>query len=182
MDGNPLRRPADKIEAWLTPAAIAAFLALCPVVAIGMSAWVHADYAAAKRAELSWHHVTAVLRQAAPGPVESDGGANTWTVWVKAQWSIGGLQKTGEVPVAAGSPAGSTQTVWLNSAGAVQAPPARASQVAALADTATCLGLTALAVLLAVLTWLIRHVLDRRRIARWESAWLTVGPRWSHRS
>ena len=182
MDGNPLRRPADKIEAWLAPVAIAVFLALCPVVAIGVSAWVHADNAAAKRAELSWHPVKAVLRQAAPGPAESDAGANTWTVWVKAKWSIGGRQMTGVVPVPAGSPQGSRQTVWLNRAGAVQVPPAPPGQVAALADTATCLGITALAVVLAVLTWLIRCILDRRRIARWERAWMTVGPRWSHLS
>jgi hypothetical protein len=181
LDGNPLRRRADKIEAWLTPVAIAVFLALCPVVAIGISAWVHADNAAANRAEHSWHTVKAVLLQPAPGPAESDGGANTWTVWTRARWSVGGVQRTGAVPVPAKSPAGSTHTVWLNRAGAVQVLPAPASQVAALADTATCVGLTALAVLMAGLTWLIRRALDRRRLARWESAWLTVGPRWSHR-
>jgi hypothetical protein len=181
IDGNPLRRPADKIEAWLAPVAIAVFLALCPVVAIAMSAWVHADNAAAKHAWHSWVPVKAVLLQAAPGPAESDGGANTWTVWTPARWSIGGRQVRGEVPVAARSPKGSVQTVWLNRAGAVQVPPAGASQVAGLADTATAVGVTALAVLLAGVTWLIRRTLDRRRLARWESAWLTVGPRWSHR-
>jgi hypothetical protein len=184
-DGNPLRRPADKIEAWLTPVAIAVFLALCPVVAIGMSAWVHADNAAAQRAAHSWRSVKAVLLQAAPGPAESDDGANAWTVWVEARWSVGGLhglQEKGSVPVPAGSPKGSTQTVLLNRTGAVQVPPAPASQVAALADTATGAGLSVLAVLMVGLTCVIRHVLDRRRIALWESAWLTVGPRWSHRS
>ena len=181
MDGNPLRRPADKIEAWLTPAAIALFLALCPVVAVGLSAWAHADNAAAKGAERSWHHVKAVLLQAAPGPAESDGGGNTFMVWTRALWSVSGVRRTGTVPVPAKSPAGSTHTVWLNRAGAVQVPPASASQVAGLADTATSVSLTALAVLLAGLTWLIRRALDRRRLARWESAWLTVGPRWSHR-
>ena len=181
MDGNPLRRRADKIEAWLTPAAIAVFLALCPVVAIGMSTWVHADNAAVQRAEHSWHPVKAVLLQAAPGPVESDSGANTWTVWTPARWSVDGRRETGKVPVAAKSPAGSTQTVWLNRAGAVQVPPAPASQVAALADAATAVGLTALAALLAGVTWLTHRTLDRRRLALWERAWMSVGPRWSHR-
>jgi hypothetical protein len=181
LDRNPLRRPADKIEAWLVPVAIAVFLALCPVVGSGMSAWVHADNAAAQRAAQSWHSVKAILLQAVPGAAESDGGTNTWTVWARAQWTVGGLHVTGKVPVPAGSPAGSTHTVWLNRAGAVQVPPASASQVAGLADTATAVGLTALAILLAGLTWLIRRALDRRRLARWESAWLTVGPRWSHR-
>src|ERR1700739_2811796 len=92
MDGNRLPLPADKIDAWLRPAAIAVFLALCPVVAVGISAWVHADNAAAKRAERSWHHVKAVLLQAAPGPAESDGGGNTFMVWTQARWSVGGVQ------------------------------------------------------------------------------------------
>ena len=181
LDGNPLRRRADKIEAWLTPVAIAVFLALCPAVAVGMSAWVHADNAAAQRAEHSWHTVKAVLLQAAPGPAESDGGANTWMVRTQARWSAGGVQRTGAVPVPAGSPAGSMHTVWLNRAGAIEVPPASASQVAGLADTATGVALPVLAVLLAGLTWLIRRALDRRRLARWETAWLSVGPRWSHR-
>jgi hypothetical protein len=178
LDGNPLRRRADKIEAWLAPVAIAVFLALCPVIAVGVSTWVHAGAAAAIRAE---HPVKATLLQAAPGPAESDGGANTWLVWTRAQWSVGGLTKTGAVPVPASSLAGSRQTVWLNRAGAVQVPPASASQIAGLADTATAVSLTALAGLLGVLTWLIRRALDRRRLAGWETAWLTVGPRWSHR-
>jgi len=181
IDGNPLRRRADKIEAWLAPVAIVVFLALCPLVAIGMSAWVHADNAAAIRAQQSWHPVKATLIEAAAGPAESDGGANTWTVWTRARWEIGGLTKTGKVPVPANSPAGSTQTVWLNRAGAVQLPPVLASQVAGLADTATAASLTALAVVLGTLAFLIRRILDRRRLARWESAWLTVEPRWSHR-
>ena len=181
MDGNPLRRPADKLEVWLVPVAIAVFLALSPVVATGMSAWVHADSSAGQRAAQSWHPVKAVLLQSVPGPAESDGGANTWTVWARAEWTFGGRQVTGKVPVPAGSLAGSTQTVLLNRAGVVELPPESASQVAGLADTATAVGLTALAALLAGLTWLTRRALDRRRLARWESAWLMVGPRWSHR-
>ncbi|HUB38543.1 MAG TPA: hypothetical protein VMA72_06810 [Streptosporangiaceae bacterium] len=180
-DGNPLRRPADKIEAWLVPVAVALFLALSPVVGIGLSAWVHADNAAAQRAAQSWSSVKAVLVQAAPGPAEPDGGANTWTVWVPAKWTFHGRHVTGKVPVPAGSRAGSTQTVLLNRAGAVQVRPQSASQVAGMADTATAVGLTVLAALLAGLVWLTRRVLDRRRLARWESAWLAVGPRWSHR-
>jgi hypothetical protein len=182
VDGNPLRRPADKIEAWLTPAVIVMFLVLCPVIAIATSAWVRAGDVAALRAEQSWHPVRAVLVRAAPGPAEPDAGANTWLVWTAARWSIGGRQETGAVPVPADSPAGSTHTVWLNHAGAVQVPPLSASQVAGFADTAIAVGLAALAALLAGLTWLIRRALDRRRLARWERAWLTVGPRWNGRS
>jgi len=181
-DGNPLRRGADKIEAWLVPAAVATFLAMCPLVALGMSTWAHADNAAVARAQQSWHPVKGVLLRAAPGPAESDGGANTWMVWAPARWIAGSTTERGEAPVPAGSRAGSVVTVWLDKRGQVQVPPAGPGQVAGLADTATAVGLASLAVLLAGVTWLTRRALDRRRLATWESAWLAVGPRWSNRS
>jgi hypothetical protein len=46
-----------------------------------------------------------------------------------------------------------------------------------LADTV--IALAGLAAMLAGLAWLARRVLDRRRLAGWETAWLAVGPRWS---
>jgi hypothetical protein len=181
-DGNPLRRGADKIDAWLAPAAVALFLALCPAVALGMSAWAHAGNAAVVRAQQSWQPLKGVLLKAAPGPAESDGGSNIWMVWAPARWTAGGKTVHGQAPVPAGSRAGSTVTVWLNRRGQVEVPPAGPSQVAGLADTATVIGLAALAVLLAGVTWLTRRALDRRRLACWETAWLAVGPRWSNLS
>ena len=50
-DGNPLRRRTDVIDAWLLPAAVAAFLALSPLAAAAVGMWVAADNAAAWRAE-----------------------------------------------------------------------------------------------------------------------------------
>ncbi len=179
-DHNPLRRRSDAIEAWLAPAAIVVFLALSPLVAGLAAMGVRADNAAAQHVQQSWHPVSAVLLRAAPGPEFSDNGANTWTVWAPARWTVAGRQHTGNIPVPADSRAGSTQTVWLDSAGHARAPAMSKPELSGAIGTGILLALAGLAVVVAVATRLARWVLDRRRIASWETAWLAVGPRWSH--
>jgi hypothetical protein len=179
-DGNPLRRRTDIVDAWLLPAAIAAFLVLGPIVAVVTVAWVHADAAAARHAQLSWHRIDAVLLRAVPGPEMSDFGANGWLAWTPARWTVAGRTHSGDVPAASGSRAGSAVPVWLDRAGKVQAPPLTAAQLGDVAVTATWIALAILAMLLAGLTLLVKRALDKRRLASWETAWLTVGPRWSH--
>jgi hypothetical protein len=179
-DANPLRRRSDVLEAWLAPVAILVFLALSPLAAGLVDMGVRADNAAAEHVQQSWHPVSAVLLRAAPGPQYSDNGANTWTEWAPARWTVGGHHHTGIIPVPAGSRAGSTQTVWLNSAGHVQKPAMTSPELSGAIATRIFLVLAALAIVLAVGARLARWVLDRRRLASWESAWLSVGPRWSH--
>jgi hypothetical protein len=182
LDHNPLRRRADVIEGWLLPAVIAVFLALSPVLVIGASAWVRAQNAAVAQAERSWHRVPGVLLQAVPGPLMSDNGANTWVTWTPARWTDDGRRHVGQVPADAGTRAGATVPVWLNRGGTVQTPPLSAGQVRDRVTLAAAVGLTALAVLLAGLSWLGRRLLNRRRLAGWETAWLAVEPQWSRRS
>lgn len=179
-DPNPLRRRSDVIEAWLLPVAVVVFLALCPLVAGLTSMWVSADNAAVQHAQRSWHPVSAVLLRAAPGPEFSGNGSNTWTEWTLARWTVNGREYTGKIPVPAKSPAGSRQTVWLDSSGHVRTPPLSAGQVGDTAAAAMLIALAALAVIVAVLARTTRWILDRRRLANWGNAWLTVGPRWSH--
>lgn len=178
-DHNPLRRRSDLIEAWLLPAVIAVFLVLGPVAAGAASFWVHAGDAAARQAQRSWHRVPAVLLRAAPGPLMSDNGANTWLVETPARWVAGGRTQTGKIPAAAGTSAGATVPVWLDRAGNVQIPPQTQSQVQDRAIVAAAVALAALAVLLASLALLVQRLLDRRRLASWDAAWQAVGPQWS---
>lgn len=177
---NPLRRRADVIEAWLVPAAIVVFLVLSPLVAGLAAMGVRADNAAAQHVQQSWHPVSAVLLRAAPGPQYSDNGANTWTVWAPASWTVGGRHYIGHIPVPADSPAGSTQTVWLDRAGHVRAPAMTPSELGGAIGMGILLAVATLAVVIAVAARLAKWALDRRRIASWESAWLSVGPRWRH--
>jgi hypothetical protein len=179
LDHNPLRRRSDVIEAWLLPAAIAAFLILGPVLAGVVGLRVSADNAAAQRAERTWYRVPAVLLQAAPGPMMPDNGANGWLVWTPARWVAGGRARTGVIPAPSGARAGATVTVWLDRAGTVQLPPQTAAGSGHRVVIAMMFCLALLAVFLAGLALLARRVLDRRRLAGWEAGWRSVGPQWS---
>jgi hypothetical protein len=177
--GNPLSRRSDVIEAWLLPGVIVSFLALSPLVAGGAVMWVRADVAAARHTALSWHRVPAVLLRPAAGPEMSDNGANTWVVWTLARWTADGRQRLGIVPVRAKTSAGSSVAVWLDRAGNVQMPPLLAGETRDRLEVAALVALASLAVLLATVALVTRRILDRRRLAGWETAWLSVGPYWT---
>jgi hypothetical protein len=182
LDGNPLRRPVDRLEAWLAPAATIVFLILAPVLFLVLGTLVRADNAAVTRAERSWHPVTATLLQSAPGPAFDDHGTNTWTEWTRATWTYGGRHYTGVVPAPASSSTGSRETIWLSHAGHVQLPPMSSAQVSEWITGETLLGIGVLVLLLFTAVWLTRRQLERRRIASWELDWLAVEPRWSRQS
>jgi hypothetical protein len=179
FDHNPLRRTSDVVEAWLLPAVITVFLILSPFVAGTAAAAVRADNAAAQRATQSWHRVPAVLLRAAPGPMWADSGSNTWLVWTPARWAADGRPHTGEVPAPAGTKAGATVRVWLDRAGNVQVPPPPAAYARDRVMVGMGVAVAALALALAFLTLLTRRILNRRRLAGWAAAWLSVGPQWS---
>lgn len=178
LDHNPLRRRADLIAAWLAPGVIAVFVLLGPLAAVGASVWVHADAAAARRVEQSWHRASAVLLQPAPGLFLGN-GPNSWMIWTRARWQLAGRTATGLVPAQTGTPKGARVPVWLNRAGTVQPPPLTAPQVSYRATLASATAVLALAVLLCCLGLIGRWELDRRRLAAWESAWRSVGPHWT---
>ncbi|HTP15431.1 MAG TPA: hypothetical protein VMK13_06300 [Streptosporangiaceae bacterium] len=178
-DHNPLRRRADRAEAWLVPAAIAGFLLLSPLVAGAVAQWVSADNAAVLRAQQSWHRAPAVLLHATPGPTMSMDGANSWIARAPARWTENGRPRVGNVPVSSGARADSTVPVWLDRAGNVQVPPLTAGQLGDRVLVAALIALTVLAGLLACLARLGRLVLDRCRLAGWQDEWLAVGPQWS---
>jgi hypothetical protein len=179
LDHNALRRRSDVIEGWLLPVTVVTFLLLGSLVAGLVGLRVHADNAAARRAEQSWHQVPAVLLKAAPGPMMSDNGANAWLVWTPARWVTGGRTRTGVVPAPSGTRAGAAVRVWVDRTGTVQVAPLTAARANDRVAVAIAFALAALAVFLAGLSLVIRSVLDRRRLADWEAAWLSVGPEWS---
>jgi hypothetical protein len=180
LDGNALRRRPDVIAAWLMPVAVIAFLALSPAVYALTIAQVHADNAAARLAERSWHQVTGILLQAAPGAAQTGTGGDSWTVLAPVQWTADGRTQSANLPVPAASPLGSHVPVWLNQAGKPQIPLS-AAQAGDRVIADLLVALAALAVALAGLAWVVRKVLDRRRLSGWEVEWMAVGPRWSRR-
>jgi hypothetical protein len=157
-------------------------LTLGPLVAVTAGLWVRADNAAVRHAQLSWQRVPAVLLAGAPGPLMSDHGANTWTDWTLARWTANGRLRTGAVPAAAGTPAGSTVPVWLDRAGHVHLPALTPAQTGRRVVADASMALAGLAVLLVLAALIGLRFLDRRRLAAWDTAWQAVGPQWRHLS
>ena len=122
----------------------------------------------------------AVLSQ--PGPV-----AVASTAAVRATWRLpngtdrSGTLTTATAPAIYRAPAGASVQVWLDRSGEpLAAPPSAFNMIFnALFDGITATAGSAAALILCYL--LCRMALDRRRLARWESAWTAVGPRWTSR-
>jgi hypothetical protein len=174
-----MRRRSDVVDAWLVPVAIVVFLALCPLVLAVTGNWTRAANVSEQRAQADWTHVQAVLLQSVPGPQMVDHGTNTWLTWTPASWTAAGVRHTADVPALSGSRARSVVTVWLDSKGKVHLPPLTPGGAGARLLEARLTGLAVLAVVLALTIVLVRRLLDRRRLAGWENAWLSVGPTWS---
>ncbi len=160
----------------MLPAAIAAFLALCPLVVMVTGILVRADNAATERAESSWHQVDAVLLQAAAAPAQL---GDVRVSLAPARWTLGGRQLTGVVAAPNGAPAGSHVMALLDRAGNVELSRLTTAEASQRIVDATLLGFAVLAALLTVALLLARRCLDRFRLASWETAWLAVGPAWS---
>jgi hypothetical protein len=178
-DGNPLRRRSDLIDAWLVPVAIVVFVALCPLVLALVGGWTRAANTSEEHAQAHWHQVQAVLLRSVPGAEQADHGANTWIAWTPARWTAAGIHHTGIVPAQSGTRAGAVVTVWLDSAGKAHVPPLTPGGASSRVLEASVAGLAVLAVALATMTMFARRFLDRRRLAGWETAWLSVGPTWT---
>jgi hypothetical protein len=177
-DHNPLRRRSDRVEAWLLPAVLAAFLVLAPLVAAATIWQVHAANAADASAQRALHPAPAVLLAAAPGPMHRHG--SSWLVWTPARWTAGGVTRTGQIPVGAGTPAGSRVRVWLTRSGQVRLPPLTPGLARDRSRFAASLALAALADALALAALAGRWRLNRRRLSDWTVGWLAVERQWSH--
>jgi hypothetical protein len=92
-----------------------------------------------------------------------------------------GVLTTATTPGIIGATAGARIPVWLDRAGQPVAPPGGQVTmiVNALAVGAAVAGGAGIALLVSYA--LCRLVLDRRRLAAWESAWSLTGPRWTTR-
>src|SRR5689334_16276328 len=179
-DGNPLRRRADVAAAWLLPAAVVAFLVLSPLAVAAADALAHAGVAPAEQAQRSWRQVPATTLAPAAGPVQPAQGSDSWTTWVPARWLVAGQQQTGQVPVPAGTWAGRTVPVWLDSSGRVQNPPLLAGAVRNRVLAAAVMALASLALLLATVAVAVWGALTRRRLASWDTAWLAESQHGHH--
>jgi len=178
MSPNKLRRSSDRTEAVIVALLSAAFLcavAIAPYFGMRVSQWERA-----RAAQL--HHAVAVLSQAGPPSSYWFGYGQVAARWQvpDGQWRSGTLT-TEAAPGIFNAPAGARVQVWLTGSGEPADPPKSRSDLVSgdvIVAVATACGA---GVVLIICYWLCRLVLDRRRLAAWESDWALTGPRWTTR-
>jgi hypothetical protein len=174
LDGNVLRRRTDKIASCGAAGLLAAFLVGAPLLAAASGRWADRMVAAEQRAERGWHQVTAVLLD--KPPASGDGLVGP----VRARWTApAGHHRVGVISVLLGTPAGTHIPIWVDAAGRSTWPPLRAPATKLLVGGAIAAAPVVLAVALLGVAFLGRRLLDWRRLAAWETAWTSVGPRWT---
>ena len=164
LDGNPLRRRTDKIEACLAALTLVVFLMGAPVLSVAAArAWVTGR---------SERQIPAVLLQAAPSV----------TGLVTARWiAPDGRTRTGQIPVSRALAAGRIVSLCVNSAGSPTGPSLNHEAVLGREAMAAVFVPVALGWVLLWLAAVGRWVLDRRRLVGWDAAWAAVGPQWTKR-
>ena len=185
LDGNPLRRATDRLEAWIRVGLLAVFLTVGPMAAAAAGGWatqMRTAESSARAAQV--HAVRAVLLQPAPGAGGRAAAGRGSEVWVRARWDgAGAAARTGEVLAPGGSPTGTVVTVWLDASGRVADPPPEPGQSGNDAVLAVLITLVVVVFALLAALRLIQRFLNWRRLAAWEVAWSVIGPRWTgHRS
>jgi len=161
---------------------VLAFLIGGPLLAISAGRLTDSSGLAQVKAERSWHAVNAVLARSAPRAYTAY--AATQTYWEPARWRLAsGQTRTGLVPAAPGTPAGTLVTIWLNRAGQVTGhqPPLTPGLVVVRVAIAVIVTLAGAAIAALLLGLWFRWLLNRRRLARWAIEWALVGPRWTTR-
>ena len=178
---NPLRRRTDRIEAWISAGLLAVFLISAPLLGTSIGRWVHQGGVREQRAQQSWHQTPAVLLATAPAP-HRYAFRLSWqnAVPVPARWSgPGGQPRSGEVPAPPGSRAGQLVQVWVDGSGRVTGPPLLGAELSRRVVGAEVLAPLALGVALLIVAFVVRWLLNRRRLRDWEAGWASIGPRWS---
>ena len=166
---NPLRRPYDRIEG-------AVLLAM-----VGASLLGRHLYQSQRAAEAGLRPATATLIRG--GPV----GRLTPAYEVLARWPVpGGRERSGVLtavtaPAVISTAVGTRVPIWLNRDDEPAIPPS--GQIIIITVALLTAVITAAGAALGLLSCyvLCRVALDKRRLAAWESAWASTGPRWTSR-
>jgi hypothetical protein len=184
MDANPLRRGCDRAEAWLRLGLVLVFLIASPLAAFGLGHLTNDASVRAARAEAAnEHQVAAVLLHRVSHNSNDPLYSTSELAWAQARWTApDGRRRVGEVPAAVGSRAGRQVPIWVNNVGQLVYPPIGQGQIASRVIAVVALTPAILAIMLLGVGWLIRRLLDRRRMASWATEWSAVEPLWTKRT
>jgi hypothetical protein len=177
-DRNPLRRASDRADAAIIACLIVALLIGMPLVAAVVGLWTYDAEYRAEHAQAAWRQVSAVLLTdagRAPAAVGPSTLRRVLAVWTGPN----GMKRTGRVPAQMNARAGTVRRIWVDSSGYLSAAPLTHREVEWRAAQAAMLASAGLAVVLLCAAALARRILDRRRMAAWDTAWQAIGPRWT---
>ena len=182
LDSNPVRRVIDRTETWIRIGLLVFFLAGAPAFALGLSHWTAAIMTGEARAQAAREYlVPATLLTNAKQASSYPGTGSTYT-WAAALWTgHDGTRHAGPVSVRDGARKGSVIRVWTNAQGSLASPPLAHAQIVSRAVTVGLVAPAVLAFLLLTAAGLVHRLLDRRRMAAWETDWTTVEPQWTRR-
>ena len=174
---NELRRTSDRFEGAIMVMLLAAFIAAVVVASlVGVR-----TYQSQRAAGARLRPTVAVL--AASGPIYMMNGAGE----AQARWRApDGQERSGKLttqvaPDIWNASRGSRVGIWVTRTGEPTAPPPGEAALLVSATVIPLWSVLGVGVILMLCYWLCRLVLDRRRLAGWESAWALVGPRWTMR-
>jgi hypothetical protein len=181
MDGNPLRRGIDRVERALGVLLALAFLVAVPVLVPLAGSLTWSANTKLVHQEQSWREVR--VRLLGSAPARAPGFGAPALIWIAGRWQApSGARRTGLIPVAPGTPAGSSITVWVNRHGTISSfPPLSARAVTFRVMVVEILAAIGLAMTTAGLGCAVRWLANRRRMAYWAIEWKCFGPRWSPR-
>jgi hypothetical protein len=178
MGRNELRRSSDRVEGAVMLLLLAAFLAvIAGAFVLGAHIYRH------QRAEAAGLHPgLAVLTQSGPYNSGLNAAGEATARWHAPDGQArSGMLTTLNTPGIWNASAGQRVQVWLTVAGQPVAAPPGSTEVM---FTAIVIGFSAMCGAGTVLLGgygLTRLLLDRRRLAAWESAWELTGPQWTPR-
>jgi hypothetical protein len=177
-DRNPLRRPADRVEAAVFAGLLAGFLMGAPVSAIVAGRVTDATELRQQHSEQAWRQVAATVLVSSGAVTGSAFGSSD--AWVPARWPAPGHRtRRGLVELDGAARAGQQVGIWTNAAGRLTGPPLTRQTIQLDVTLATLIAPAALALVLLAAGGAVRLVLNRRRLAAWDAAWDAIGPRWT---
>jgi hypothetical protein len=174
---NELRRPSDRFEGAMLVILLLAF----GVAVVGASVLGTRIYHSQRMSAAGLRPAVAVLTRTGPG--DSLGGDGE----ALARWRApDGRQEAGTLTLVTApsiweGTAGTHVPVWLTPAGEPTAPPSSRVLMIFNATLVAVWAACGAGMVLTCCYWVCRRVIDRRRLAAWESAWAMTGPRWTSR-
>jgi hypothetical protein len=161
---------------------VIAFIVAAPFVALACGAWGHAiAHRVQATQQASRYQVPAVVLQVPQGAQAA--GYAALAPEAEARWTApDGEVVSVDVPVPATTPVGTVLRVWVTRDGQLTDAPLQDTQVAGQADMAATFGVVALAATLTMTGMLTRRMLDKRRMAAWDTDWRVTGGRWTRRA